>query len=363
MSKYTKNIYSLILQAQSIESPAIIYSDEMLRQNLVDLIEDIKSARKNKVYLFYSIKACTYSKVIDVIAKYVEGFSVSSVNEYNIVKHYNKKTTGTGFEYKSDFINKLNTFYFNSLSQLKNYLCKQKRISNQKIGVRISAPTTLYLQKQDRKKSRFGININDFDELNRLKDKYNLRIEHLLIHQENKVLNDNKNLKKFLCEILKMKAFNKVKTINLGGGWDNLFLNRAMGEFIDSLDIPQKYKVIVEPGSAVIRTIGILKTSVIDENIIDGVRKVVVNTSQFNNSSWFVPQVIASNTHKFRQRLDTEIYGDTCYEKDFFGIYKNSDIGMNSELIMYPVGAYYYTTHRELHGLKFPREYYLKDES
>lgn len=355
MIKLTNIIREIITNTKSIHSPAIIYSSDILKNNLSLFRTSLKSI-PNTVLLLYSVKACIYSDVIKAISTQVDGFSISSEGEYRLIKKYNKTISATGFGYGKNFNISKGYFYFNSVLQLERYLKNTHSIEAPKVGIRIKAPRTLFLKDNDT--SRFGFSLDQLKLLNNLNKKYNFKVKSILIHQENKVLNDSSNLRKFISTLLKRKELKTVTSINLGGGWDNIFLKGQINEFINNLKIPIRYTIYVEPGSALVRTIGVLKTSVIDENIDNNIRKITLNTSQFNNSSWYTPHIIAC-TKDDSKRIDTYVYGNTCYEKDFFGKYSNFSVSINDDLIMYPVGAYYYTTHRELHKLKFPKEYYI----
>lgn len=309
----------------------------------------------NKVHLLYAVKACTNSEVIREMATKVTGFSVSSDEEYNLVQRYNKVISATGFGYRRYPQNDRNCiFYFNSLSQLKCYLNNKDNYIAAKIGIRIRSPKTLFSKSVT--SSRFGFTLKQIKLLKDLKKIYNFEVSSILIHQENKVFDDVNELKCFIAKILRKSEFQTVNSINLGGGWDNLFLKKQISKFINNLEIPKQYDIYIEPGSALVRTIGILKATVIDESIEDNIRTITLNTSQFNNSSWYVPKIVAYKKEGLK-KLDTYVYGNTCYEKDYFGKYTSTLISLNSDVIMYPVGAYYFTTHRELHGLSFPKEY------
>ncbi|RMC23518.1 MULTISPECIES: hypothetical protein [unclassified Lactobacillus] len=207
--------------------------------------------------------------------------------------------------------------------------------------------------------SRFGSSISQLKEIELLKTQYNFKITNILIHQENKVFYDHSSLSIFINKILTLDILKHVTTINLGGGWDNLFLKKQIAKFITYLKIPSKYSIFIEPGSVIVRTTGILKAKVIDQEINGKFRNVVLNTSQFNDSSWYVPRIIASNSIKNSPKMKTFIYGNTCYENDCFGYIDDSPLSIGNTVFLYPVGAYYFTTHRELHGIKFPREYFL----
>ncbi|WP_288646380.1 hypothetical protein [uncultured Lactobacillus sp.] len=348
-------VRKVINNAENIHSPAIIYSSEILKENLSMFCDSLKSISNNTL-LLYSVKACMHSDVIKEMASEVDGFSVSSEEEYRLVSKYNKRISATGFGYSENFDISKGYFYFNSILQLRKYLENKHNTGIQEIGIRINAPRTLFFK--DKKSSRFGFTLDQLKLLECLSSKHKFKVKSILIHQENKVLKDSSNLKSFISMLLKKKELKMVTSINLGGGWDNLFLKGQISEFINNLKIPSKYSIFVEPGSALVRTIGILKTSVIDETIDNNIRRITLNTSQFNNSSWYVPRIIACTKSNGKQ-VDTYVYGNTCYEKDFFGRYLNFSVSINDDVIMYPVGAYYYTTHRELHGFKFPKEYYI----
>lgn len=356
-SQPVKAIPELIVKSRKINSPAIIYSRKVLNDNLNIFLSSLKTVN-NKVHLLYAVKACTNSEVIREMATKVTGFSVSSDEEYNLVQRYNKVISATGFGYRRYPQNDRNCiFYFNSLSQLQCYLNNKDNYIAAKIGIRIRSPKTLFSKSVT--SSRFGFTLKQIKLLKDLKKIYNFEVSSILIHQENKVFDDVNELKCFIAKILRKSEFQTVNSINLGGGWDNLFLKKQISKFINNLEIPKQYDIYIEPGSALVRTIGILKATVIDESIEDNIRTITLNTSQFNNSSWYVPKIVAYKKEGLK-KLDTYVYGNTCYEKDYFGKYTSTLISLNSDVIMYPVGAYYFTTHRELHGLSFPKEYCRK---
>lgn len=347
-----------IRNSNDIVSPAVIYLKKALKLNISEIIEEISSIKSNNVKLLYSVKACSNSEVIKYLSKYVAGFSVSSIEEYRYIKEFkNKSISATGFKFNNYLLNEDTVFYFNSIEQLQNFLESNEYKENCNIGIRIKAIRTMYSNKNFY--SRFGFSISQLKKIELLKIQYSFRITDILIHQENKVFYDYSNLSIFINKILTLDILKHVTTINLGGGWDDLFLKKQLAKFITYLKIPNKYSIFIEPGSVIVRTAGILKAKVIDQETNGECRKVVLNTSQFNDSSWYVPRIIASNSIKKSPRMKTFIYGNTCYENDYFGYNNNSSLSIGSTVFLYPVGAYYFTTHRELHGIKFPQEYFL----
>lgn len=346
----------------SVSSPAVIYFKNVLDCNIKQILEELASISSNRVDLLYSIKACNNTEVINYISKYVAGFSVASTEEYKYVKQFsNKFISATGFSYNKYNLNRNTIFYFNSLEQVKIYLKSDEYEQNHNIGIRIKPIQSLFSSSiyPSQFPSQFGFSIQQLKELEKLKEKYHFKIVSILIHQENKVYNDYFELRKFIKKLLSLKVFKELKTINLGGGWDNLFLKKQIAKFITQLNIPNGYRIYIEPGSAIVRTIGLLKATAIDQSMHNDYRNVVLNTSQFNNSSWYVPRIIASINPKNSVKIKTHIYGNTCYERDYFGYNENSLVSYGSTVFLYPVGAYYYTTHRELHNISFPKEYFL----
>ncbi|QNQ81451.1 hypothetical protein [Lactobacillus sp. PV034] len=360
MQKESKLIQQLVNESNSYQSPVVLYSHRLLINNLNKIIKDL-SYSKNRVYLFYSVKANMNPEVLQIINKKVSGFSISSDQEYESIRLFkNKIISRTGFSFLHNHISKnKEIFYFNSISQLENFL-KLNSDRALQIGIRIRAPRNLY--DRNSSISRFGFSEGALRDLESLQKRYSFKIDSILIHQENKVLEDWHRLSKFIKDILKKKLLKNISSINLGGGWDNLFLKNQIGLFINHLGIPIHYDVYIEPGSAIVRTIGILKAAVIDENEFEDKRYIVVDTSQFNNSSWYIPRIIGYSKNEInRKPMTTNVYGNTCYEKDYFGQYTKCTISFGSKVFMFPIGAYYSTTHRELHGIKFPREYVIYD--
>lgn len=115
-----------------------------------------------------------------------------------------------------------------------------------------------------------------------------------------------------------------------------------------------KHTIILEPGSLLVRTAGILVSTVLDVSATG----ILIDSSQFNLSSRFKPQIIGS-TSQHDNLIYSQINGVTCYENDTFGKYEGKQLEQGDTVLFYPVGAYYLTTSRRLHNLSFPEQFLI----
>jgi diaminopimelate decarboxylase len=346
-------VTSELTKIKKISCDSAVYSRSMIDYK----ISMLKSVLRNEE-LYYSVKANDFSGVIMAVAKKNVGFSVSSDYELrqvlNVVPH-ERKVVGVGLAFSTSGIHrllKLGGFDFSNISQLKIYLkIYGGKICSDKIGIRIS-------DESQGKNSRFGFSKADIAELSALCRKYNFRVSRLHIHYgEKTMVTLDKELDQ-IKKVLQNPICQSVKKINLGGGWDLLDdegkLSAACQKISREL---HNYKIEVEPGSVIIRKSGFLKSSVYNVfNDSEKIRHVVLSASQFNFSSWFIPKVIAIIGKQLEKSEETVIEGNTCVENDVFekGVMSVPDVG--SSVVLYPVGAYFVTTHRELHGSSFPRQ-------
>ncbi|MDE6566892.1 MAG: hypothetical protein K2K70_04050, partial [Lachnospiraceae bacterium] len=316
---------------------------------------------KNEVKCGYSIKANINENVIDYISGFIDGFDVASYSEYKKIKKYNSEKyviNASGYSFTNrqicEVISDGSNFDFMSVNQIESilYLTKLKNI-----GIRINCNLSELEQRGDYN-SRFGVDYNcDAEKLINLCDIYHLNLKRIHLHTGEK---NERNIKDCITETRKwIMKFPSIQYVNFGGGWDYLVDKGLFDYIIERISKEFNSKTIfIEPGSLLVRKAGILMSQVIDYKTSEyGINNVVLDTSAFNLSSWFRPKLIANVGNGKRLALKKyNLNGNTCFEDDIFQTDLSFQIGLLDTVFLYPVGAYYNSTCRSLHGQQFPKE-------
>lgn len=119
--------------------------------------------------------------------------------------------------------------------------------------------------------------------------------------------------------------------------------------------------IYIEPGKALIDSIGYLIASVINKYYDVNHLNLILNASAHNLITWFPTYPIASSKSNNNNIL-TNIWGNTCYEEDFFvKRIAINELDINDKIIFHPFGAYYKNNSKNLHDINFPREVYFQN--
>lgn len=347
--------------SEKYTEPTIFYLQDIINI-LANYISRILESYQN-ISLLYSVKANYNNNILNILSKYVYGFDIASYREFEKVKKYKSKAifaSGYAFSEKEMkyMLEKKIKFDFVSIKQMEIAL-QNYSFEREDFGVRISLPQT-DLENNRIKKSRFGIDLKmESDLLKKIIQEKKITIRRIHLHNGEKNLN---TIKLFGDEIEKwISIFKNIEYVNLGGGWDYLV---DRGELAEALSyISKRFPEVhfyIEPGNMLVRKCGILVTKAIDFHPINEHTGIMVlDCSAFNLSSWYSPSLIAvlSKGQSVKQE-NLILAGNTCYEDDIFvnACNQKRKIGVGDLLFFYPTGGYYYTTHRNLHGLSFPRE-------
>lgn len=351
-------INEIIKNDSSINQPKVYYSRRIIERNIAELRNQLGETRKFKLY--YSIKANMNTDVLAFMSGLVDGFDVASTQEYLVGKSFmpSNQLSSTGYAVNNDAITNmthLGTVYdFSSIGQLRVWL-EEFNIRELDKAVRIGIRVRTNLLSAEGKNSRFGFDMEDLNELCTLVEDNNLIISQLHIHGGLKTLLTVKGDIEILLNWMKQPVMKFVSQINYGGSWDDLFYKNLLSQALSLIDVsfPNVTKII-EPGSLLVRNAGLMSGNVIDEQLKNNISIVTVNLSKFNASSWFSPNLIASSSNQ--EKILTRINGMTCYERDYFNETETARLSVGDRVYFYPVGAYYFTTHRSLHDLPFPEE-------
>lgn len=350
-------------------TPTIIYSEEILRSHLSNLVLKVKQIEN--VELYYSVKANANDKLLRIINEYVSGFEVASEYELDIVnKVSGKKVICTSPALSRRLIEQLydkgSVFDFNSITSIERY---RNIIKSKKIGLRIRIDKKQLGEKYEC--SRFGVDVSakqEIYQLEKIVENNNFKITQIHCHCSISDPNDQETMFEYIKSLLSQQLiFENVSSVSIGGGQPFLYAsNNTELRFWRSLEKFAKemkksgIKVIMEPGESIVSSCGFLVVTVIDVQILEKRQYVTVDSSAFNLLSWqgTCPcSVNATPLNKTHKEYFTTIYGKTCYEGDLFA--KNimfPKLCVGDRIVFYPVGAYVVSIARQLHYIPVPKE-------
>ncbi|MCX8737298.1 hypothetical protein [Lactobacillus sp. B4026] len=334
-------------------------------RNLVDRIPNSQ--------LLFSIKSQNDVKVLKCLSNYVDGFDVSSFNEYIFLKENNFSNdisiTGSSFT-PSDILciyKNGDKFIFDSISLLKNFIKLIPDNKEIRIGLRIRVP---YYNRL------YGIECSkELQSL--LKDNPNIKVDILHVHYDhhNKLVNKNNN--RVFNDLLHFAMFfkkNKMNIptkINLGGGLNELYPTKSINTYFQQvLDFQKAYSSVIsklpiitfEPGTLISTPSADIEVSIIDINYNESTCDVVVNASKFNLLPWCQPGL--KKVKEKGKQVKIKIYGFTNYSGDYFGEYivPSGAIKLGTRLTFINVGAYSINMQRHLQMLDGPEVKYLNEK-
>ncbi|AZZ60877.1 hypothetical protein DSM07_05930 [Oenococcus sp. UCMA 16435] len=326
------NRTSFITKLKEYTYPTIVYNENILRRvaNFYQTEE-----RKFAIKILYSIKANRNLRIVQEYSSILDGVDCASSTELDIALKSHPRTisiTGRGFEETE--VHRLDTQHilFDCCTQDQvDWFLNYHFLDD--LGVRIKG------------QYKIGISIHELS----LRPLVCQRIRRVHFHGDSLI-----EMTRALANLKELLSGEKIKVINLGGGDiarkiltqnsvdTKLFLNKVTQWY-------PKADLFVEPGQLLVAPVGFLETQAIGQ--ADG--QLILNTSPFNLSSWYKPiliwPIVAKGTGS--------IVGNTNISGDIFA--EGVDISKyvsGSKFIFGMAGAYFSSTHRELHGNKFPAE-------
>ena len=360
--------------AASIATPAFVYEDAFI----ISRCEHLKQIAGNAgCRLLYSVKALTLPWVLELIAPYVQGFSVSSLFEAATARHVLDKIPQAGGTIhittpglRPDEIGKISEvcdyLSFNSVSQWKRH--KDDLEDGLEVGLRVN-PEVSFLDdpRYDpcRAYSKLGASTHAVKKALGRNSPADHGVNGLLIHNNC----NSPDSRELLMTVQKLEnelgsILNTSHWINLGGGYlfDKDSTNQeAFDEAVESLKSRHGLEVFMEPGSAFVRDAGFLVSTVLDL-IEDSGKSIAILDTTVNH----LPE---SFEYEWRPDvlLDVEggrfpyiIAGSTCLAGDVFGEYAFAEpLEIGSTVVMYGVGAYNLVKAHTFNGLPLPSIYSL----
>ena len=270
----------LIDIARQFGTPVYVYHAEKIKEQY----EKLKSAFSSiDTKFFYACKALTNINILKYIDSLGCGIDCSSVNEVKLAVHAGVPkekilytSNGISFDEIEEVANQGVHINIDSLSNLEKF--GKKFGKNYPVGVRIRpnilAGGNLKIST-GHERSKFGIPVDQLDQLVTLADKYDLTVKALHIHTGSDIKDADVFVHgiKVLSELV--PHFRDLSVIDLGGGFkvpyepddeetDMNLIAQRLKKFLDShLFINgKKYQLWFEPGKYLVSECGYLITEV-----------------------------------------------------------------------------------------------------
>ena len=315
----------------------------------------VKKYSSRNFQLNYSVKACLFKGLVKFLDSFVDGFSVSSVNELEKVRLETKKPIHfVSPLIRQTEIDKINSFAnsvsFNSLEQLDRF--KLSLNSHIKVFLRVNPEISIISDKRYdpcREYSKLGIPLNDIRQYlskNSCHSITGLQFHNACQEEDiEKILETLDKIRKTLDHF-----YHQFDSINLGGGCLYSKSN------FDKLNKLNKQHFIIEPGFDLINSSGYLISSVVDL-----FKREEKNIAILDTSVNHLPEVFEYN---FQPELigSTEVSGyscilagASCLAGDVFGEYNlQNPIEVGSKIVFKNVGAYSFVKAHKFNGLEVP---------
>lgn len=277
MSEHLSN-EQLIQAAHQFGTPLYLYHAEKISEQYNKLTT---AFNKSNVVFFYACKALTNINILKHIKNIGCNIDCSSINEAKLALHAGftpervlYTSNGIAFEEIEEAKNLGIHINIDSISNLEKF--GKKFGHSYPVGIRlrpnIMAGGNLKIST-GHDKSKFGIPVDQIDEVLNLIDKYNLHIKDLHIHTGSEIKDVEVFVKgiEVLFEI--MPKFNELEFIDLGGGFkvpykdgdaetDINLLAEKVKEAFDNHPYHKPLQVWFEPGKFMVSECGYFITEV-----------------------------------------------------------------------------------------------------
>lgn len=304
-----------IFKEEKYSSPYYFFNLKQIEINL----QRIKklSSKFNNVKILMAVKSFSNDQVFNLVSKYLHGFDVSNITEYELVQKYiaEKVVSICGpAAMNVDFVNIASAsvlFDVSTYSQLYEVLEKNECM----FGVRVRIND--FENERIVRESHFGFT---FDVIQKKIPLNRIRGFHFHRGFGN---NDIDFYKKSVEEVLSFAEKNNIllSYINCGGGykWENF--PSILQEIVKI--VPSNIDIYFEPGDLLFENCGYLVTKVLEVNSkSEQDFDVVVDASKDSHLKWSRPNYVYPQLGNEDIRLN--IFGPTCYEGDYIGTFQVS---------------------------------------
>ena len=354
----------------NVNTPAFVYDEAAITARL-ELLADAR--RHSGCRMLYSLKASSFSPLLQRINQFVDGFSVSSLFEARLAHEILGRREGIHLvspalnqREAAEIADTCDHVSFNSLGQWQRLRWLATKMN---CGLRINPELSfLHDERYDpcRPASKLGVPLSQLAGMSGLAD--HLRgIKGLHFHTNC----DSQNFRELEQTVNKLvrtlsEMLPELEWINLGGGYQ--FNHTAeiaiLADIAGGLRQNHGLDVFFEPGSAIVADAGYLVASVIDI-FSSGTRMIAVLDTTVNH----LPEVFEYQCkpgilqESPQGRYAYRLAGASCLSGDLFGDYCfNEPLEINSRVIFTQVGAYTLVKANMFNGINLP-EVYLLDQN
>lgn len=348
------------------QTPAFIYDETVV----VDRLTALSEVRSNSgCKILYSIKAAPLTGLLQSIAKYIDGFSASSLFECQIAKEIlgNKGSVhitspGLREEDVKSILDFADYISFNSMSQWQQYKSFTEKKMN--CGLRLNPGKSFAKDERYdpcRQYSKLGVPVSVVAN-NNLEG---IQGFHLHNNCESHDFAELKQTIEHVCEFLGSELAT-MHWINLGGGYfiDDVEQLRELEKIIKNLKDKYTLDIFIEPGKGIVGSAGFLVASVVDIFESDGKEIAILDTTVNHLPEVFEYQY---KPHILQENLEGEyeyrLAGCSCLSGDLFGDYRfEKALQIGSRVTFKNVGAYMLVKANMFNGINLPIVNILKPD-
>ena len=355
--------------SMEVDTPCLLFDEAQLYTSLEIIRKAISGA---PIELLYSMKACSATFVLELIAKGVSGFSCSSVFETRLAREVLQETASVHLTTPAlvqsdveqvaeicDFVS------FNSLCQAE----RSRRLlgDDTSQGLRVNPKLSLLSDERYdpcRRASKLGVPIECLERVQREDPEVLKGIEGLHVHTNC----DSDRFSDLASTVDVMHSrlaptLARCAWVNLGGGY--LFENSGdlwqLWSAVELLSKNYRVRIFLEPGAAIVRKCGSLVASVVDLFKSDGQEIAVLDTSVNHMPEvfeyQFEPDVLGHREGAPHRYL---MAGSTCLAGDLFGEYQFDDpLHIGSRLVLQDMGSYTLVKAHWFNGVPLPNIYLI----
>jgi len=357
------------LPFQNVQTPALCYKSEVIARNL-SRMQHVRDASDCRV--LYSLKACSLVPILQLIAHGVDGFSCSSINEFQLVK----ETTGVDhtIQFVSPGLTKSsveNSKPFRTLLTL-NSIQQFSRFSkfsqeNLALGIRVN-PKTNFVKSEKYDPCRFSskLGVSPDEILRELQCNTSLFESLSGLHFHNNCESEDYNeLKQTVDRMVPLLEAHKFDWINLGGGYQISDIDlEPLIETVCDLRSAFGLEVFFEPGNGIVRDAGFLIATIIDLFESDGKQIAVLDTAVSHAPEVFEygwsPPVSGSD---LKGKFSYILAGCSCLAGDVFGEYCfETPKKIGDKVVFEEMGAYTSVKASWFNGICMPNIYVLTQD-
>ena len=368
--------------AKEFGTPVYVYHAEKIKEQYGKLVAAFSSLDTR---FFYACKALTNINILKYIDSLDCGIDCSSVNEVKLAVHAGVPaekilytSNGISFEEIEEVASYNVHLNIDSLSNLEKF--GKKFGNNYPVGVRIRpnilAGGNLKIST-GHEKSKFGIPVDQVDQILEVAQKYKITIKTLHIHTGSDIKDADVFVQgiKVLSELV--PRFPDLKVIDLGGGFkvpyepddeetDMALIARKLKAYLDShlSKNGKKYQLWFEPGKYLVSECGYLITKV---NVVkDNVHQIFVGVDSGLNHlvrpmMYDAYHHIVNISNPEAQEKSYTVTGYICETDTFASDRLLHEVREGDLLVFYNAGAYGYEMSSHYNSRYKPAEVLVKD--